>query len=320
MPVIDMPLDQLRQYHGINPCPKDFDEFWLRALAEMNAVKPDIEMIPAEFQAPFADCFDLYFTGVRGARIHAKLVKPKHICHPSPAVLHFHGYTGNSGLWTEKLCYAASGYVTASLDCRGQGGKSEDTGHVKGNTLNGHIIRGLDDDTENMLMRHIFLDTAQLAKIIMEMPEVDETRVGVFGGSQGGALSMACAALEPRINRLAVYYPFLCDYQRVWQLDFVEHAYAELTSYFRRFDPMHQNELEVFERLGYIDIQNFSSAIKGEVILGAGLMDRVCPPSSYYAAFNKITAPKRDYVYPDFGHEPLPGFADITFDFMMKML
>ena len=78
------------------------------------------------------------------------------------------------------------GFSLASLDCRGQGGLSQDVGGVKGTTLNGHILRGLDDAPRNLLFRGIFLDAAQLAGIIMAMPEVDGDRVGAFGGSQGG--------------------------------------------------------------------------------------------------------------------------------------
>jgi hypothetical protein len=42
--LIDMPLEQLRTYTGRNPRPADFDAFWDRALAEMRAVDPKVEM------------------------------------------------------------------------------------------------------------------------------------------------------------------------------------------------------------------------------------------------------------------------------------
>ena len=203
-----MPLEELKKYQGINPYPHDFDEYWDKALEEMRSIDPEVELIPAKFQVPFAECFDLYFTGVGGARIHAKYLRPKNSEKPHPAVLMFHGYSGNSGSWSDKLNYVANGFSVAALDCRGQGGLSEDVGGVKGNTLHGHIIRGLDDGPEKLLYRSIFLDTAQLARIVMDMPEVDENRVGALGASQGGGLTLACAALEPRIKRLAPVYPF----------------------------------------------------------------------------------------------------------------
>lgn len=319
MPIIDMPLEELKRYMGISPCPPDIDEFWDRALLEMKAVDPNVELVESEFQVPFAECYDLYFTGVRGARIHAKYLRPKNAKEPHPAILEFHGYAGNSGDWVSKLPYVANGYSVASMDVRGQGGKSEDVGGVIGNTLNGHIIRGLDDKPDNLLFRHIYLDAAQLAGIIMSMPEVDENRVGAMGASQGGALTLACASLEPRIKLLAPVYPFLCDFKRVWEMDLAKDAYQELRDYFRRFDPLHKKEDETWMKLGYIDLQNIVKRIKGKVLMAVGLMDTICPPSTQFAAFNKITAPKELAIYPDYGHEYLPKFQDMTFQFMMGL-
>ncbi|MBN1992500.1 MAG: acetylxylan esterase, partial [Anaerolineae bacterium] len=161
MPLMfDMPLEQLKTYQGRNPRPADFDAYWDQALVEMQALDPQVELIPAEFQAPFAECAHLYFTGVGGARVHAQLLRPKGVVGPHPAVLMFHGYSLNSGDWFDKLGYVALGYTVAALDCRGQGGLSEDTGGVGGWTLQGHIVRGLADAPEKMLYRQIFLDTA----------------------------------------------------------------------------------------------------------------------------------------------------------------
>ena len=51
-------------------------------------------------------------------------------------------------------------------------------------------------------------------------------------------------------------------------------------------------------------------------MMGVGLMDTGCPPSNQYAAFNKITSPKQTVLYPDFGHEGLPGFSDRVSEFI----
>jgi cephalosporin-C deacetylase len=319
MPIVDMPLDELKKYQGRSPRPADFDAYWDSALAEMWAVDPKVELVPSSFQVPYANCYDMYYTGVRGARIHAKLWQPKEAKKKHPAVLLLHGYSGDAGDWIGGLGYAAMGYTVAAMDCRGQGGKSEDVGGVKGTTLNGHIIRGLDDKPENLLFRHVFLDAAQLAKIVMEMPDVDVNRVGVQGGSQGGGLTLACAALEPRIKRLSPWFPFLCDYKRVWEMDLAKDAYGELKDFFRHHDPRHEREEEIFTRLGYIDCQWLASRIKGEVLMAMGLMDTICPPSTQFAAYNKITAKKNVVIYPDFGHEGLPEMSDMTFEFMANL-
>lgn len=319
MPLIDMPLDQLKQYEGRTPRPADFDTYWERALQEMKETDPQLELIESEFQVPYADCYHLYFTGVNGARIHAKYVRPKHAPRPHPAVLQFHGYAHHSADWADKLIYAFLGFTVVAMDCRGQGGLSEDAGGVKGTTHKGHLIRGLDDHPDRLLFRQIYLDTAQLAGIVMDMPEVDASRVGAIGGSQGGGLALACAALEPRVSRVAPSVPFLCDYKRVWEMDLARDAYEELRTFFRHHDPQHTREDEIFERLGYIDVQHLADRIRGKVMMGVGLLDTVCPPSTQFAAYNRIRSDKRLELYPDFVHERLPGFEDKTIRFLLDM-
>jgi cephalosporin-C deacetylase len=321
MPVVDMPVAELRRYTGTNPRPDDFDEFWARALSELDSVDPAIELRPASFSVPFCRCQHLYFTGTGGARIHAKLLRPEHRrgAAPGPAVVHFHGYTGDSGDWSDYLGYIAAGFVVAALDCRGQGGLSEDVGGVRGNTHRGHIIRGLDDEPDKMLFRHIFLDTVRTAQIVMDLDEVDPARVGTAGGSQGGGLSLACASLEPRVARLASIFPFLTDYRRVWDLDLGQNAYAEIREYFRHFDPTHEREEDIFHRLGYIDVHHLARRIRANSLMLVSLIDETCPASTQYAAYNAIQAEKRVIEYPDFGHESLPGANDAVFQHLLGL-
>ncbi|MEX1018089.1 MAG: acetylxylan esterase, partial [Litorilinea sp.] len=151
------------------------------------------------------------------------------------------------------------------------------------------------------------------------MPDVDATRVGATGRSQGGGLTLACAALEPRIARAAPVFPFLCDYRRVWALELAKNAYLEIEEYFRRFDPLHEREDEIFTKLGYIDNQHLANRIRANVLMTTGLVDRVCPPSTQFAAYNKIQSEKNMRIYPDFGHENLPGSEDANFQFLAEL-
>jgi cephalosporin-C deacetylase len=320
MPLTDMPLEQLRSYQGRNPCPTDFDQYWDESLAEMRAIDPKIELKPVDIGSRGAECFNMFFTGVGGARVHAKYLRPRNTSDKHPAVVIFHGYNSSSGDWQDKLNWVSQGYSVAALDVRGQSGLSQDVGGTLGKTSIGHFIHGLaDEDPKKMLFRSVYLDTAQLAGIVMQMDEVDPARVGATGGSQGGALTLACAALEPRIKKAAAVFPFLCDYQRVWEMDLAVGAYNELRDHFRSFDPTHAREAAVFTRLGYIDIQHLAPRIRGEIWMGCGLMDSICPPSSQFAAFNKITSPKHVEIYPDFGHEDIPTLRDTIFTFLSDL-
>ncbi|MBN2210467.1 MAG: alpha/beta fold hydrolase [Sedimentisphaerales bacterium] len=311
MPVFEMPLEKLKVYQGTNPRPDDFDAYWDAGLAEMHALDPAVELRPAAFTCPFADCFDLYYTGVRNARIHAKYVRPKKLSGPIPAVVKFHGYGGSAGEWFDLLPFAAAGLAAAAMDCRGQFGASTFTNGVVSHYYRGHIISGLEDpDPANLTFRHVFLDAAQLAGLLMDRPEVDAGRVGVFGGSQGGGLTLACAALEPRVKKLVSLFPFLSDYRRAWDMDLATGAYEEIKSFFRYYDPNHKRENDIFTRLGYIDVQHLAPRIQGQTLMVTALMDTICPPSTQFAAYNKINAPKDMIFYPDFAHEFLPGMSD----------
>lgn len=321
MPLIDMPVEELYTYEGRTPRPEDFDAYWSRALRELEETDPEPVFIRNDFSNDFADCFDLYFTGVKNARIHVKYVQPKRLPEGKttfPALLEFHGYSMNSGDWSSKLSYAAAGYAVFAMDVRGQGGLSEDPGGVSGNTLQGHIIRGLTDGEDALFFRSVYLDTVQLARLAIGMENIDEEKVAVTGWSQGGGLTLACAALEPRVKKAAPVYPFLSDFQRVWEMDLAVDAYEDIRRYFRRFDPTHEHREEVFRRLSYIDVQHLMPWVKAEVFMATGLMDQVCPPSSQFAAYNKIQSKKEILLYPDFSHENLPGMHDRIWKFLTE--
>lgn len=316
MPVVDMPLEALEKYQGSSPCPPDFDNYWDAALAEMRATDPAVRFEKGPVDFPGVDCFDLYFNGVGGGLVHAKYLRPagrKNL----PAVLAFHGYGGNSGDWLDKLAWVQAGFAVAAMDCRNQNGHSQDGDATECHAIRGHIVRGLQQSAGRLMFRRVFLDTAQLAGIVMSLPEIDERRVMAMGGSQGGGLTVACAALEPRITKMVPIIPFLSDYRRVWEMDLEQAAYLELKEFFRFYDPLHQNEAQWFERLGYIDIQNLAHRVRASSLWCICLGDTVCPPSTQFAAYNKTPGEKQVRVYPDFAHETPPGFMDEAAAFLL---
>jgi len=319
MPLVDMSVENLFKYEGNSPCPKDIDEYWDAALDEMNSLNYRAEFIKKDFPSKAADMYDLYYTGTKNARIHAKIAVPRNVKGKMPAVLLFHGLSGSSSEWSDLLRYASQGYVVGYMDVRGQGGLSEDVGGVSGTTFTTPFTRGLDGDKHDLLMRDVFLDAALLAKIIMKLDYVDENRVGVTGGSQGGGLSIACACLVPKIKKCAAVYPYLSDYKRVYEMDLNKGAYEGLKYYFKHFDPTHQHADEVYERLGYIDIQNIAKRMKAELMMFTGLMDTTCPPSTQFAMYNKVSSKKNVIFYPEYGHEWIKGADDIIFEFLSDL-
>lgn len=317
----EMNLEELRKYYGKTIKADDFASFWEEALQELASVPPQPILVPADFTCRETECFDLYFQGVRGARIHAKYLRPI-TPGPKPCILMFHGYSMDSDGWFEKLPYVLNNMCVAALDCRGQGGGSEDNSEYEGYTVRGHVTRGLQGKPQNMLYRHMFLDAVELAQIVSTFPEVDAERMGTWGGSQGGALSLACSALYGKIKRTVIGYPFLSDFYRVEELGLFENdktPYSEIGEYFRHFDPQHNSEKEIYRKLSYIDIQNLAPLIKNVTFMTITMRDTICPPSTQFAVFNKLGGKKRLILYKDYGHEFLPYWQDACFTFLKAL-
>lgn len=311
MPMTMRELSEWRDYRGTNPCPRDFDDFWDARTAETMAAPLDPVLTPAPVP-DYSGCLyrDLWFTGMAGARIHAKFIRPAGDG-PFPLVMQFHGYPGSSRSWLELSSFPGMGFAVVSMDCPGQGGLSRDPGGYEGTTVAGHIVAGLDGDPKDMYYVRLYQNICILCRVLCEMPEVDREYIVVNGASQGGAQGIACAALMPGlIRRAAILYPFLSDYRKVMELGADQIAYEGLRYYSRWFDPTHRNAERWFTKLGYIDTHNFAHRVRCPVLFGMGLSDTVCPPVTQMAVYNELTCPKKLLVFPDFDHEEILAFDD----------
>ena len=297
---------------GMTPVPADFDAFWQERMAEADAVDLDYEIMPSEID-PFdtVDYLDLWFTGMGGARIYAKYVKPRAET-PIPLVLQFHGYPGSSRSWFEQSSFAGMGCALIAMDNPGQGGKSQDVGGFLGTTVSGHIIAGLDGPLEDMYYVRLHQDVRILCRIVRELPGIDTSRIYVNGASQGGGMGLACCALNSDlIARATILYPFLSDYRRVFELGADEIAYEGIRYYSRWFDPDGTREDEWFAKLAYIDTVSFAHLVRCPILFGTGLDDTVCPVPTQDAVYNHLSCEKERHFFEGKGHVEIQAFDDM---------
>jgi cephalosporin-C deacetylase len=154
-------------------------------------------------------------------------------------------------------------------------------------------------DPQHYYYRRVFTDAVRAVEAARSHADVDAARIAVTGGSQGGGITIAAAGLIPEVVAAMPDVPFLCHYRRAVEIEDT-YPYKEIQD----FCHTHRDKVEtVFNTLSYFDGMNFAARAKAKTLFSAGLMDKVCPPSTVYAAFNHWTGEKEIRVYPYNGHE-----------------
>lgn len=311
---------ELGRCRGANPVPADFSQFWQDRMAEADAEELSFELLPASEvpTSPTLAVHDLWFRGMGGARLYAKVLGPAELFAgpgPLPSLLRFHGYPGRTRSWLENASWAALGMRVVTMDNPGQGGRSEDIGGFPGTTVAGHVVLGLEGAPEELYYVRLHQDIRILLRVLGELGFL-EGKAFVYGDSQGGGVGLATAALNPDVvDRAAILYPFLSDFEKVFELGADCIAYEGMRYWSRWFDAEGERAKEAFSKLGYIDSLSFAPHVTCPVLFGTGLADTVCPPETQYAVFNALGGPKRHLVYPCFGHEEIQAFDDETIAF-----
>ncbi|MGT2753667.1 alpha/beta fold hydrolase [Streptococcus ovis] len=298
-----MSLEEMQTYTGRQDVPEDFDQFWQTELETIVPI-PHYQLKAMDFQFSHADFYELRFTGTLGAEIFAKCIFPK-TNQPFPVLFYFHGYQGQSPDWTENLKFVAAGFGVVCMDVRGQAGQSIDRGDFDGITVKGQVIRGAVAGKDKLFYKNVYLDVYQLIEIIAQLDNVDDTKLYSYGASQGGALALVAAALNPRIQQVVAIYPFLSDFKRILELGNLAEPYDEMFRYFKYSDPFHDTEQTFLNTLSYIDIKNMAHRIQCPVHMITGLEDIICPPSTQFAIYNRLDCQKTMKVLPDYGHDAL---------------
>jgi cephalosporin-C deacetylase len=191
------------------------------------------------------------------------------------------------------------------MDSRGQGGRWATGATPDGAAGTGPenslvMTRGI-TSPEDYYYTRMFTDAALAVDTAIELAGAGSAAgIAVTGGSQGGALALAAAALRPDVVRVChADVPFLCDIQRAITL--APHApYTEIPEFLAKNVQLIEPTLNT---LRYIDCALLARRITATTLMSVGLMDDICPPSTVFAAYNEITAEKEIAVFPYSGHD-----------------
>ena len=303
MPRYDLEDQELVNYRTAVTPPADLADFWARTIAEARAVawEPKVEEIKCGLRV--IDVFDVTFSGFGGEPIKAWLHMPAGSDGDLPIVVRYCGYECGRGLPHQVSPWPLAGYACLSMDARGQGsgwglvGDTPDSGTF-GPSGPGLMTHGI-LDPETYYFRRLFTDAVLAIDAARQLKGVAANAIAVTGTSQGGGMTLAVAGLVGGLTAAMPDVPFLSDVPRGMALS--DHGpYLELVRYLATH---RQDEPRVMKVLAYFDASVLAQTANAAALFSVALMDRWCPPSTVYAAFNAYPGPKEIRTYPYNDHE-----------------
>jgi cephalosporin-C deacetylase len=273
----------------------DFGDFWMRAKRELAAVDPQFRLIRQEQYC--TDTREVYLLEMRSlcnVLIRGWYMRPVREG-KYPAILSVQGY---SSVKSPADLYRGDDMVNLALNIRGHGNSRDqvDPGFP------GYILYHV-EDRETYVYRGAYMDCVRAVDFLFSREEVDTTRVAVEGGSQGGALSFATAALDNKRIALCIpEVPFLSDFRDYFRV--AAWPAGEFFDWFKAHPEVPEDD--IYRNLSYFDIKNLAPWIKAPVFMAVGLKDTTCPPHINFAAYNQLKVPRQYVAYPESGHS-LPG-------------
>lgn len=154
---------------------------------------------------------------------------------------------------------------------------------------NGYLSNGW-DHRDTYYMRHVYLGCVRAMDFLASLPDWDQKNLAVQGGSQGGALSIITAALDPRINLCVANHPALSDMA----------GNANPTGQCGGYPHFKKEQLtaEHIQTLAYYDVVNFAPYVKADTYLTWGYNDNTCPPTTSYIVWNQLKTTKESLITP----------------------
>jgi cephalosporin-C deacetylase-like acetyl esterase len=283
--------------------PKDFQQFWDSSLAG-NAkipVDPKMTLMPDRC-TPNVNVYHVKLQNYRlGTYVYGILCVPKKEG-KYPALLQVPGagvrpYNGD-------ITMAEQGVITLQIGIHGVPVNMDTSVY---NNLGAGALRGYwtynMDSRDNFYYRRVYLGCIRANDFLTSLPQYDGKNLAVYGGSQGGALSIITASLDKRVKYLASYYPALCDLT-----GYLKGRAGGWPHYFdqNNIAAYNNNTKDKINTAGYYDVVNFARGLTVPGIYSWGFNDETCPPTSTFAAYNVIKAPKELFLAEETGHWTFP--------------
>jgi len=172
-------------------------------------------------------------------------------------------------------------------------------------------------DPQDYLHYRVYLNALQAVNALCQLPGVDDRKIAIVGGSQGGRLSTVVSALDPRI---CATVPAITHFANLPWLRWTMHmnrSHCPGGEGFQERDIIDDSRTRVES---YFDVVNFAPYVKCPVLMNAGLIDPISPPTGVYAAYRALKTQKRIVPLPNLGHDWSPVFDRYAWTWLRGIL
>ncbi len=277
--------------------PDSFKLFWQTTIANAKKIPLDAKMdlLPERSTGPL-NVYQISFQQFRNnSRIYGILCVPKKEG-KYPAVLKVPGagvraYKGDTAL-------AMQNFITLEIGVHGIPVTMNDQVYydLASGALSDYPFINI-DNKDRYYYKRVYVGCVRAIDFLLSLPQVDTSRIAVYGGSQGGALAIVTAALHPSVKYVAALYPALTD--------ITGYLHGRAGGWPHVFAPERKNAYlnsNTLTTIAYYDVVNFASMMKIPGWYSWGYNDEICPPTTAYAACNVISAPKELFITKETGH------------------
>lgn len=279
--------------------PKDFDAFWQQNLDALKQLPLTYtKELAHEYCTDKVDCYLVKIPVNRsGQSVYGYLFYPKNAQKGKhPVVLCPPG----AGIKTIKeplrhKYYAENGFIRLEIEIHGLDPRLpketfDDISRAFNSGSTGYLENGI-DNRDRYYMKHVYTALVRCIDLLTSLPEWDGRNVAVQGGSQGGALSIVAAGLDPRINLCVVNHPALSD-----MAGYTEKGRTGGYPHFNHMEGLYTPA--TMATMAYYDVVNFARKVRATTYMTWGYNDNACPPTTSYAVWNTLTCEKEALITP----------------------
>lgn len=277
--------------------PKDFGEFWKKAVDEAEATPLSYTAERMEdFSTGKTDCFKVKLKTVGSHHVYGYLYKPKGAAAGSCPVMTIPPGAGIKTILPHNDDDTAiKGCINFQFEIHGIDPELspetyQDIRSAMASRPCSYYRLDL-NDKDNYYMRHVYQALVKVIDLLTAQPEWDGRNVIAYGGSQGGALSLISTGIDSRVTQCISFYPAMVE-MIGYSVKGATGGYPHFNRDISLYTP------KALETLPYYDVISFARHIKVPVFLSFGYCDPVCPPTTSYMVWNTLNCPKELFTMP----------------------